>query len=113
MPSDRKPPKTKSFLTPDFVRSLPRDHEVAITLCSRKGKIIPGGTAEGDWDHVEPHLTCPKRSKVIGSFHTHPGGDPRASKADVLFQQEHEHPLLCTGKPETGEYVCRKLKKGR
>ena len=86
--------------------------ETGFTIC-RKGKdLISGCESVGDsHQHVSMKICCPHGGVPVGTFHTHPRGEPAPSQQDIIEMTRLGLELLCIGVPETGEAKCYKLKK--
>lgn len=98
-------------VSPAFVRSLPKDREVAFALCNhdpRQGLAGArlGSSAQGDYNNVNLSATCPVGTRLVGTLHTHPGGEPIPSQQDRETAAREGLKHLCVGVPETGALRC-------
>ena len=83
--------------------------EVARTLCLRNGEVMWGreghsGTPSDVW--INP--SCPEGGKVIGLYHTHPGGTTELSTQDIraMLQAGLEH--MCIS--DDYRVVCHRVR---
>ena len=60
------------------------ERERGYCLCKKPdGKLAKGKEGIGDTFRVSFPMDCPSNSKLHSTFHTHPSGDLRPSKADI------------------------------
>ncbi len=86
-----------------------REH--GFTICQgASGKLTRGPEAVGDRHQVSIDVTCPRGSRPIGLFHTHPGGSTNPSHADLDMAQKFHIDYLCIAVPETGRIACLKVR---
>lgn len=83
-----------------------REHAFAMCSCKTTGKLVRGSTAVGDQTSVSLEVQCPHGYRALGIFHTHPGGHPRLSQADVREAQRLGLHHMCVGVPQTGDVHC-------
>ena len=84
-----------------------REHGYVVCL-TQKGDMYKGPEAVGHRYGVRISPTC-RVGKPCAVFHTHPGGVPEPSEADVRAAQEQRIPWMCIGVPETGEIKCHRV----
>lgn len=85
------------------------DRETGFTICSN-GALRRGPEATGHRYGVRVDIQCPV-GKPVGIFHTHPGGVPEPSDADITEAQRFNIPYLCIGVPETGIIRCHRVRR--
>ncbi|NIV33250.1 MAG: hypothetical protein GWN58_28535 [Anaerolineae bacterium] len=55
-------------------------------------------------------ISCPRGTEPIGSYHTHPGGDPIPSSLDLRSWRDSGLPgPFCIEVPETGRVQCFRM----
>lgn len=84
-----------------------RVNEEAFTICGcpQKG-LVRGSHSSGDPMSVSLEMQCPHGYHALGVFHTHPGGHPVLSAADVREARRLGIHTMCVGVPESSEIKC-------
>ncbi len=68
-----------------FNKSIKLDQEMGFTICQKKnGEIVDRYQCTGTTCRLESlRHECPKNEKLVGDFHTHPGGGEGPSLSDL------------------------------
>ena len=90
----------------DHLKALPQDREVAFPLCHTGKRLVHGTVTVGSTDRVTASDRCPRGSRILAVFHTHPGGPIAPSDQDMKTAYEMGLPFACIGDPVSGELAC-------
>lgn len=86
------------------------DVERAATICRQNNNLTWGSQAAGDDPYsVSLNVQCPHGYRAMGVWHTHPGGVPMPSPADIREARRMGVKHLCITVPETGETRCHEV----
>ncbi|MBM3133068.1 MAG: hypothetical protein FJZ95_08575 [Chloroflexi bacterium] len=75
------------------------------------GRLVKGPESVGHKYGVSVDVTCPPGARLVGMYHTHPGGVPELSEADLREAHRFNIPTMCVGVPDTGEVKCHRITK--
>lgn len=93
---------------------MPQDgREHGFAICNANGRLLRGPESVGHRYGVKVDVTCPRGSRAVGIFHTHPGGVVEPSPADIREARRFGVPYVCQGVPETGQIGCRLVRRRR
>ncbi len=92
-------------------KSKEKGIEHANFICQRGENILPSINACSSLDFIMleeelAKLKCPKNSRAIGGFHTHPLGEHTPSDGDIKNALEEREKLTCVGSPVSNKIGC-------
>ena len=87
-----------------------REH--GFPICANGG-LSKGPESVGHRYGVKVSTTCPPGTRLVGLYHSHPGGIPEPSLADIREAARFRIPNLCIGVPEQGIIKCHRVLRRR
>jgi proteasome lid subunit RPN8/RPN11 len=86
------------------------DKEIGFVLCrDRRGRLSRGVQVTGDRSSVSVPMNCPRGSKVIGLWHTHPSGSLELSRRDIATGKQFKLSHVCTSNGKPGSTRCYRI----
>lgn len=69
--------------------------ERGYTVCKGNGRYSRGPTSVGTATNVNIRVVCPRGSRPVALFHTHPTGSPLPSATDMKTGRRLRIPYVC------------------